>query len=81
VPPARNYSKKVVVEFTDRDLKLIAASLPDLIDQRRLDLLPQILRDWGRTDLPMHLRLKPEPLERRRESVSTWRQSRSEQNC
>ncbi len=66
MPPARNYSTKVV-EFTDRDLKLIAASLPDLIDQRRLDLLPWILRDWGHTDLPMHLRLKPEPLERRRE--------------
>jgi hypothetical protein len=67
VPPACNYSTKVVVDFTDRDIKLIAASLPNLIDQRRLDLLPQILRDWGCTDLPMHLQQKPEPLERRQE--------------
>jgi hypothetical protein len=67
VPLARNYSTKVGVEFTDRDLKLITASLPDLIDQRRLDLLPRILRDWGCTDLPMHIRQKPEPLEKRRE--------------
>jgi hypothetical protein len=67
VPPPCNYSTKVVVEFTDRDINLIAASLPNLIDQRRLDLLPRILRDWGCTDLPMHLQQKPEPLERRRE--------------
>jgi hypothetical protein len=67
VPPPCNYSTKVVVEFTDREINLIAASLPNLIDQRRLDLLPRILRDWGCTDLPMHLQQKPEPLERRRE--------------
>jgi hypothetical protein len=65
VPPPCNYSTEVVVEFADRDINLIAASLPNLIDQRRLDLLPRILRDWGCTDLPMHLQQKPEPLERR----------------
>ena len=61
--PPGNVSTKVVVEFADRDLRLITASLRDVIDQRRLDLPPRILRDWGRTDL----RLKPEPLEKRRE--------------
>ena len=38
-------------EFTDRDIQLILKSLPDGVDQRRLSLLPAILREWASTDL------------------------------
>src|SRR5262249_23947302 len=36
------------VEFTDPEIRLVIASLPDTADARRCELLPQILRDWGR---------------------------------
>jgi hypothetical protein len=51
------------IEFTDRDLRLIVGSLPKDVDQRRLGLFPQILQEWGRTDLSRHFRLEPESLE------------------
>jgi len=56
-----------IVRFTDRELGLIALSLPKVINQQRRDLLPDILRDWGRTDLPGHLWQKPEPIQERRQ--------------
>ena len=56
-----------IVRFTDRELRLITSSLPKVINQHRLDLLPDILRNWGRTDLPGHLRQKPEPIQERRQ--------------
>jgi hypothetical protein len=51
------------IEFTDRDLRLITDSLPKEVDELRLNLFPQILQEWGRTDLPKLLSLKPEPRE------------------
>jgi hypothetical protein len=54
---------KAAIEFTDRELRLIAGSLPEVVDQRRLGLFPQVLREWGRTDLLILLDLKPEPSE------------------
>ncbi len=42
-------------KFEDRDIELIAASLPDWADQHRRELLPRILREWSRTDLKHHL--------------------------
>ena len=47
------------VEFTDRDLELIKRALPQNSDQRRLALLPDIIRDWGRIDLPKCFGLGP----------------------
>jgi hypothetical protein len=69
---APNSSEKAfVVEFTDREMRLISGSLPAAVDRRRLDLLPQVLREWGREDLPMHLQHKPESVKRRRDRF--WR--------
>src|SRR5262245_31534160 len=41
--------------FDERAIAQIRASLPKGIDQRRLDWLPLIFDEWGRTDLPEHL--------------------------
>ena len=41
--------------FSDHEIKLIAASLPDGIDQYRLSLLPRILRAWSAWELATHL--------------------------
>src|SRR5262245_64368558 len=41
--------------FDERAIEQIRASLPKGIDQRRLDLLPQVLNEWSRTDLREHL--------------------------
>jgi hypothetical protein len=54
------------VEFSDREVKLISRSLPDGVDQRRMDLLPEILREWGQTDLREHLSGKPRAITRNR---------------
>lgn len=48
-----------IVKFSDREVKLISLSLPAGVDQRRRDLLPEILHEWGQTDLPEHLSGKP----------------------
>ena len=58
---------KVIVKFTDREIRLISGSLSAGADQRRLAVLPQVLREWGREDLPINLQHKPEPAERRRD--------------
>jgi hypothetical protein len=44
--------------FNECAVKQICASLPKGIDQRRLDLLPQILDEWRRTELREHLSLE-----------------------
>jgi hypothetical protein len=41
-------------QFTDREVELIAAALPDDVVPRRLELLPLILREWARVYLPHH---------------------------
>jgi hypothetical protein len=41
--------------FNECAVKQICASLPKDIDQRRLDLLPQVLDEWSRTELREHL--------------------------
>ncbi len=48
-----------MVEFNERDLSLITLALPADCDPHRLELLPRILAEWGRTDLPEHLKLEP----------------------
>ena len=45
----------MIVEFSDREIKLIKRSLPNAIPARKLRLLPLILRAWGRSVLPEHL--------------------------
>ena len=45
--------------FTPREVELIIRSLPEGLDQRRLKLLPKILREWARNDLPMNLSAIP----------------------
>jgi hypothetical protein len=45
-------------QFDERAVEQIRASLPKGIDQRRLDLLPQILDEWIRTELREHLSLE-----------------------
>lgn len=42
-------------QFDERAVELIKASLPAEIDQRRIDLLPLVLNEWGCTDLHEHL--------------------------
>lgn len=41
--------------FTDRDVWLIAKSLPNEVSPRRLELLPHVLREWSRNELREHL--------------------------
>ena len=54
-------------EFTDLEVKLIIASLPDEVVPGRLELFPQILREWARVYLPRHfLRESAATLRRRR---------------
>src|SRR5437016_4768497 len=43
------------VQFTDRDVRLIIASLPGQIDVRRRELFPRLLREWAARDLREHL--------------------------
>jgi hypothetical protein len=56
-----------IAHFTDHQLGLIARALPQDVDQRRLALIPNIIRDWGYVDLPSHWWHKPEPVEVRNE--------------
>jgi len=41
--------------FTDREITLIVGSLPAGIPKRRLKLIPKILRDWCKEELPKDL--------------------------
>jgi hypothetical protein len=45
--------------FNLHEVELIFQSLPDEVDQRRLKLLPKILREWAKTDLPPKLLTEP----------------------
>jgi hypothetical protein len=45
--------------FTDRDVTLIASSLPDAVDPQRLKLLPRVLREWSRNELREYLSREP----------------------
>jgi len=58
-------------EFTDDDIRHIRAWLPKQVDNRRLKLLPQILREWARADLPQHFgRDSPAAQRARRERLT-----------
>src|SRR5262245_19538384 len=52
--------------FDERAIEQIRASLPKGIDQRRLDLLPQVLNEWSRTDLREHLSREARATSRKR---------------
>jgi hypothetical protein len=45
--------------FDDRVIRLIVASLPKRVDPRRLELLPQVLREWSSNELLAHLSREP----------------------
>ena len=45
------------VLFSDDVVTSLSCSLPEPICERRRELLPQMLREWGRTDLPRWLSL------------------------
>jgi hypothetical protein len=49
----------IVPAFNTREVELIIQSLPKRVDQRRLKLLPKILNEWVKTDLPLHLSTIP----------------------
>ncbi len=53
------------VDFTDRDVGLISAELPAGCDPRRVELLPQILREWARRDLQEYFE-RESPLTKRK---------------
>jgi hypothetical protein len=46
------------IRFAAPDVDQIIQSLPNGIAQKRLKLLPKILREWSRTELPRHLSLE-----------------------
>jgi hypothetical protein len=52
--------------FNNVDLKRIAASLPDGVDQARRDRLPSILEEWARTDLQENLSRESQATRRER---------------
>jgi hypothetical protein len=58
------------IEFTSRDLRLIEKALPNNANQRRLRLLPDIIHDWVRIDLPRLFSMTPEPVEVRMSTTS-----------
>jgi hypothetical protein len=51
-------SANIAVRFADLDVDQIIQSLPNGVAQKRLKLLPEILHEWGRTELPRHLSLE-----------------------
>lgn len=52
--PKRNAAAK----FSADGLKSISRSLSGPVNERRLELLPRILREWSRTDLQNHLSMR-----------------------
>jgi hypothetical protein len=56
-----------LIDFTDRDLRFITDAVPHDANQKRIELLPDIIRDWSRTDLPRLFWHTPEPVEARKE--------------
>ena len=42
-------------EISDSDIEKVAKSLPTWANQKRLGLLPLVLREWFRADLQGHL--------------------------
>jgi len=47
------------IKFTERDIPLIANSLPSGTDPKRIEILPLLLREWARLELRMHLARMP----------------------
>jgi hypothetical protein len=55
----------VISDFSAGTIKSFAAALPQPVCERRRELLPQILREWNRTDLRKYLPLE-KPITRRK---------------
>jgi hypothetical protein len=53
-------------QFDERAVEQIRASLPKGIDQRRLNLLPQLLDEWSRTNLREHFSRETRATSRKR---------------
>ncbi len=51
-------SANIAVKFAARDIDLIVQSLPNGVSKKGLKLLPKVLREWSRTELPRHLSLE-----------------------
>jgi hypothetical protein len=47
--------KELPGSFSEQDIKRITDSLPEPVCERRRELLPQILHEWGQVDLQKHL--------------------------
>jgi hypothetical protein len=59
------------IEFTDREIRLIVNSLPSDAEQRRIEMLPLLLREWAQVDLRWHFFGTPLPaLARQRERLT-----------
>jgi hypothetical protein len=53
-------------EFSDNDIRHIAAWLPEGGDPRRHTLMPQIIREWAGVDLRLHFVTEPPAARRKR---------------
>src|SRR5262249_9527610 len=58
-------------ELSAPEIERVIQSLPKNVPQHRLDLLPKVLREWSRHDLPLHLseRFSPKTIARLRKQV------------
>jgi len=56
----------IVSDFSAQAIKSFAAALPEPMCERRRELLPQILREWIRTDLRRYLPLEKPIIRRKR---------------
>jgi hypothetical protein len=50
------------IEFSERDIRLIANSFPAGTDPKRIEVLPVLLREWARVELRWHFARVPLPL-------------------
>jgi hypothetical protein len=51
-------TRTAAFEFTPEEIKTIADSLPEPVHEQCRRLLPEILREWARTDLSRHLSME-----------------------
>ena len=69
----------VISDFSAQAIESFAAALPQPVCERRRELLPQILREWNRTDLRKYLPLeKPITRRKRLEKIQVVRKRVSE---
>jgi hypothetical protein len=58
-PSVSGNKKDLPVVFSAQNIRDIADALPKPVCERRRELLPQIIGEWGRADLPRHLTMLP----------------------